>query len=510
MNRSTPYFEEVEAIPTPRFDLDAILSIHRDPGGFIGFARKPRETDPDFARFDKEGRPRAWTHLFSIRASELRSMFPAVAHWLVSDSYMTVNSYYRPAPYANKLTGLPDVWRGEEKLRSLTACYADLDCGRPEDPTPGASLDWLEAFTRAEAAMDTGHLPQASIVARSGRGVYLLWLLQDEKDRTKLPHAWPETRAFYKQLNRKLIARIKEYQLPADLKCHDAARVLRVPGSIHNKAQRRVKYWIRADERKRGFVYTLGELADFLGVPTTENTLPERTRRLALPAQYRQTKQLGKAPRRILGKTKLNAKRAQDLATIEAWRGGFLKRGVKYPDGSTSPGRRFILSLYVFFLHNSGEDQNSALEALRKMAANCKPFYGSDGALEDPPIETIIEAEYKTGAKPRRWNNETLCALLGITAAIARDLELKTIKPRELAEEERANRPTHEQVKELRLAFAREIYEQNHSLTARQLAKLYEEQGFPGANRETANQDLTAIRGKRRTRRQLDNSATML
>ena len=51
---------------------------------------------------DKRGQPYTWDNLFSIRADELRQMFPALAHWLTHDSYMTVHAYHRSAPYTNK------------------------------------------------------------------------------------------------------------------------------------------------------------------------------------------------------------------------------------------------------------------------------------------------------------------------------------------------------------------------------------------------------------------------
>lgn len=56
-----------------------------------------------------------------------------------------------------------------------------------------------------------------------------------------------------------------------------------------------------------------------------------------------------------------------------------------------------------------------------------RPPYPSDLLGEDPPIESIVQAEF--ASKTRRWGNEKLCKLLRITAAEARDLELQTIRP---------------------------------------------------------------------------------
>ena len=487
MNENPKVLDPAEA-EGPALDVDSILTLHRDPNGYIGFVRKP---DPGHAPLDKNGRPKAWENLFSIRADELRAMFPAFAEWLAQDSYFTVCSYYKPAPYRNPTTGLPDVWRKEKYLSKLTACYVDIDCGRPESEEPGAALDWRRAQYEAGVLADTGVIPQPSIMARSGRGVYLFWLLKDEKDPAKPPHAWPEKLQLYKLCNRALNSRIRTHALPADRVAIDAARVLRVPGSIHRMTGRRVEYIVQLDRTGRGFVYTLPELAFFLELPSPAGELPPATRSQARPAQYRLVKKPGSAPLRSIGALKRNALRAQDLLTIEAWRGGFKKRGEKYEDGSTSPGRRLILTLYAGFLRGARETPETTTTALRAMAANMQPPYPSDAPGEDPPIEAIVQAEYAT--KARIWGNETLCKLLGISAEAARDLELQTIRPPAVAREADQARPLRTELIAARREFARQYLERHKRVTARGLANAYHHAGFSGANPQTANEDLNAL-----------------
>jgi hypothetical protein len=474
----------------PALDVESILAIHRDRQGYIGFVRKPDPAAP--LRLDRNGKPYSWENLFSIRADDLRSMLPALAHWLTHDSYMTVHAYHRAAPYPNRQTGLPDVWRKEKHLRSLTACYADLDCGRPESEEPGAALTWRQAQHDAEYLADTGVIPMPSIMARSGRGVYLFWLLRDATDPEKLPHAWPEKVELYKACNRALNERLRAHRLPADKAAIDAARVLRVPGSIHRKALTRVRYVIQLDDDARGFVYTLPELAEALDLPALDGDLPDQTRKLARPAQYRKVKQPGAAPLRSHGALALNALRAQDVLTLSQARGGFLKRGMKYPDGSTSPGRRFTLTLYANFLRGSGADQAAALDALRSMAANMLPPWPDSPG--DPTPQDLVAAEYAT-VRRRRWKNEKLCALLGVSADLARELDLKTIRPRDVAAEADQARPLQADVIQARRDFVRQYIEAHGSLTARRLARVLHAAGFISSpeNQETANQDLNAL-----------------
>jgi len=470
-------------------DIEPILAIHREPRGYIGFVRKP---DPAHPRLDKHGKPYAFENLFSIKAEELRGMFPALANWLTHDSYFTVNAYYRAAPYTNKATGLPDVWRKEKHLSKLAACYSDIDSGRPESDEPGADLDWRQAQHEAEMLADSGTIPQPSIMARSGRGVYLFWLLRDEKDPAKLPHAWDEKVELYKACNRALNETLRSHRLPADSVAVDAARVLRVPGSIHRKALRRVTYVIQLDQSGKGYTYTLPELARFLQLPATKSELPEATRLKATPANYRKVKNPGSAPLRSHGSMTLNALRAQDLLTLEQHRGGFIKRGEKYADGTTSPGRRFMLTLYANFLRGSGADPAAALDALRSMAANMLPPWPDSPG--DPTPQDLVAAEYAT-VRRRRWKNEKLCALLGVSADLARELDLKTIRPRDVAAEADQARPLQADVIQARRDFVRQYIETHGSLTARRLARVLHAAGFISSpeNQETANQDLNAL-----------------
>lgn len=491
-----PPFPDIDRTgPAPELDVDSILAIHRDPEGYIGFVRKPDPAAPP--RLDKHGNPYDFDNLFSIRADDLRSMFPALAEWLTHDAYMTVNAYYRAAPYKNEATGLPGVWRKEKHLSSLTACYADIDSGRPESDEPGAHLTWRQAQHEAEYLADSGIIPQPSIMARSGRGVYLFWLLRDVDDPAKLPHAWPEKVELYKACNKALHGRLLAHQLPADKYALDAARVLRVPGSIHRTALRRVGYVIQADEHGRGFAYTLPELAEFLDLPALDGNLPDGTRKLAKPAQYRKVKNPGTAPLRAHGTRTLNALRAQDLLTLQVHRGGFLKRGMKYPDGHTSHGRKKHLELYANFLRGSGADKAVTLDAISSMAANMKPPWPDETG--DPTPADLVDAEYSTN-KRRRWKNVTLCKLLGISADVARELDLKTIRPREVAIEADRARPYQADVIRARREWLREYIHEHPNpggggrWTGRKVRDaLTPFSPYPWNNHNTANQDLNAI-----------------
>jgi hypothetical protein len=258
-----------------------------------------------------------------------------------------------------------------------------------------------------------------------------------------------------------------------------------------------VRYVIQADDHGRGFVYTLPELAEALDLPALDDDLPEKTRKLARPAQYRKVKNPGSAPLRSHGSLAVNALRAQDLLTLQTHRGGFVKRGMKYSDGSTSPGRRFMLTLYANFLRGSGADPAAALDALRSMSANMRPPWPDEPG--DPTPEKLIEAEYAT-ARRRRWSNAKLCALLGVSADLARELDLLTIRPLDVALDADQARPHQADVIQARREWLRDYIHAHPNpggggrWTARKVRDaLTAFSPYPWKNHQTANLDLNAI-----------------
>ncbi|MCP4216412.1 MAG: hypothetical protein GY765_17310, partial [bacterium] len=124
--------------------------------------------------------------------------------------------------------------------------------------------------------MDAGIIPHASIIARSGRGMYLLWLLHRHLDETKPETGYLNRIVLYKQINKELCSRLEA--LSADSQAIDAARVLRVPGSTHSGSQKKVQYMIQAGEDGGTFTYSLEELGDFLNIKVCKNDLQERKR----------------------------------------------------------------------------------------------------------------------------------------------------------------------------------------------------------------------------------------
>lgn len=409
---------------TPALDWRPVLEIHRgDPDGYVGYmAKKP----------DGSG---LWP-VGAVKVRDVREMLPGVlAHFIGHDGYFTVNSYWKAgAPW--RKTGLPYLLRKEKMLLELAACYADLDVGRPEEESkhPGAALDWQAAQIEALRRQREGIIPPFSMMACSGRGVYLLWLLRDDREPDRLPRAHPSAIIRYKAVNRALHERL--YGLACD-PVADAARVLRHPGSIHTKVMRRVTYslTIQADDGGR-LTYSLPELERLLNLDAPAPSLPADVREKARPQlytrePYRKTKLPGSRPQYRAQYHRTNELRAQDLETIEAWRGGWLHAGQSYPDGFVSPGRGLMLRLYAGWLRGSGKDGGAVLDAVRRMAANCKPPYPSDPG--DMRLEQIVDDTRSPDRRKHVKNvkNSKLTGWLGISDQADPDLldKLNSILP---------------------------------------------------------------------------------
>jgi len=485
LRRETDVRFDKEPPGEPDLDLDSLLTIHRYPDGYIGFGRKT---------------PAGYENLFSIKAEDLQAMLPGIAHWLLKDSYSTVNAYYRPARRTNRKTNLPDVARKEKHLARLMACYVDVDAGRLDSEDQDERMDTLSALYRVLYAQEYSIIPPASILARSGRGIYAFWLLHNPRDKTGFQSAWPEKVQLYKSINKALGQRLREKaSLPADLRAFDAARVLRVPGSLHSGAHRRVTYWPQLDRRGRPFVYTMRELADFVQLDTPDLSLPDSTHlltnRLYTPPHYRKTKHPGTVPNRIAGRLKLYALRTQDLFLVLQHRRGILKRGMRWPDAQVSPGRRFTISLLADWLHWCDTPTGETLDTLNGIAETASPAYPSDP--DDIPVGELVEDAYAI-EKKRRWTNGKLCRLYGITPDMARELDLKTILPHEVREERRQNMPTRDESRQAATEYLRRHIITNHYWpSTRTAADVLTDAGYP-VSHETARKLLKRLVSKGR------------
>lgn len=280
--------------------LASILALHRHTDGVISFAR---ESDD------------CWLPAFAVRAGELESMFPEIVRDLVRDSFLSINAAHRMARGSKGQIGRPD--HKQETLRYLCACYCDIDFYRK-------GLTEREALVHVQELVQNGHLPAFSAVVRSGRGVWLVWLLHDEKNRLGAHlGAYGDNSINHLQLHRKINQEIGRRLAPigADPAAVDGARYIRVPESFRND----VEEWVHWDWQKHTDQtpdsYTLRQLAEELGICADAQ---------AESSQHRRTQNSGaRCSGRRKGFDVANANKLRVFQLIRNLRGGCISEGVR-------------------------------------------------------------------------------------------------------------------------------------------------------------------------------------
>jgi hypothetical protein len=241
---------ETEFVKPSKPDATLIDLIHRRNDGYIAFARKQENG--------------TFENICAIPANRLPGLFADEMQGLTErDGFFTVNAMYRTYHTPNKF-GLTDTdgqllkiaRRSSNDLRYLTACFVDLDCH-----SKGISVG--QAIGAVIDAQDSNAIPPPSVLARSGRGVWCLWLLVDKEG--GLQKGFADQERVWARIQNTLTSRLAT--LAADEKARDSSRLTRIPGSLNSKANKRVDYWLQADSEGRTITYTLDELRQRLQLP---------------------------------------------------------------------------------------------------------------------------------------------------------------------------------------------------------------------------------------------------
>ena len=149
-----------------------IPEIHRGPDAFVSFHRKSGDE---------------LENLGSVPTAELETMFPEFAAELKRDSYFAINSFCRAGRYGTCLPVLKPAYRKAESARYLNACFIDIDFHDKYGP-----FDFGYQFGQVITLQDSMIIPPASLVMRSGRGLWLFWLLASPQNPPIPPRAFPE------------------------------------------------------------------------------------------------------------------------------------------------------------------------------------------------------------------------------------------------------------------------------------------------------------------------------
>lgn len=264
--------------------------------------------------------------------------------------YISINTFY-------------STFRRLEYLKELKAQFIDLDI-------------YKTGFTKAQIIMhlETDYfnksIPRPNLIIDSGRGLYLIWLLNSVPSKA-LP--------LWKAVEEYLYSVLKPFG--ADRQALDPTRVLRVPGSINSKSKTTVSIIDEYD-----YIYDLREIQNEY-----------------LPELKPKEKKKGRPSKTVFihRERSLYFARIQDITKLCELREYDLKGH-----------RELILFLYRYYLCYFLEDTKKALEDVLEL--NREFIYPLS---ENEVIRATRSAEkvYLSKDKDYKYKNETLIELLLIT-----------------------------------------------------------------------------------------------
>jgi hypothetical protein len=378
--------EAIERVPAPYLrgpQLAPIKALHRHDG-YISFA--VRGYDPD-----------EWRQVISIRATALDEWFPHFTQQLLRDSMVSINASYC---LALRRTDLPYGATAHRKdtLRYLCACFVDLDYYN-------LGLKSYQVAGELARMREAGEIPQTSLTIDSGHGMWLMWMLHDQKDPTRAHLGAYDDNPndhlqLYTKINREMARRL--VRLGADSSPSAAAHA-RIPGSFRNDTERYIE-WTAHGNAERPYSYTLKELATALGIELLQRPMKERE---ALTAS-RQTR-----GNRSRGWKRSKENRLTAIATIKDLRGGgFAKR-------TRNKGAYF----YALALRWNGESREGTTAAVMALGRQCGP------PLTESECLGAIKQAFKSPRSSSNVRYQTLADQLDVCPAEAEYVTQRIGKP---------------------------------------------------------------------------------
>ena len=265
--------------------------------------------------------------------------------------YISINTFY-------------STFRRLEYLKELKAQFIDLDIYK-------TGFTKEQIIMHLEADYFNKSIPRPNLIIDSGRGLYLIWLLNSVPSKA-LP--------LWKAIEEYLYSVLKPFG--ADRQALDPTRILRVPGSINSKSKTTVKVIEQYD-----YIYDLREIQN--------EYLPE--------LEERKAKKKGRPSKTVFihRERSLYYARIQDIIKLCELREYDLKGH-----------RELILFLYRYYLCYFLEDTQKALGDVLELN---REFIYPLSETEVIRATRSAEKVYLSKDKDYKYKNETLIELLLIT-----------------------------------------------------------------------------------------------
>lgn len=265
--------------------------------------------------------------------------------------YISINTFY-------------STFRRLEYIKELKAQFIDLDIYK-------TGFTKEQIIMRLEADYFNKSIPRPNLIIDSGRGLYLIWLINSVPSKA-LP--------LWKAVEEYLYSVLKPFG--ADRQALDPTRILRVPGSINSKSKTKVQIVEQYD-----YVYDLREIQNNF-LPELDESRPKKKGRPSKTVFIHRERSLYYA--RIQDITKICELREYDL----------------------KGHRELILFLYRYYLCSFLEDTEKALQDVLELN---REFISPLRETEVIRATRSAERVYLSKKKEYKYKNKTLIELLDIT-----------------------------------------------------------------------------------------------
>lgn len=207
-------------------------------------------------------------YLYPLRVRDRYEMLPTLFEYCIDQTqYLMPNTLHQGAllnkPDALYREGLkqgrPRYFKATNHyVRELCAITIDLDVGRPNTIKPGEAIGVV-----LQMCLDQ-KMVWPSLVALSGQGVYLMFLLRDEDD-LRPPANTADNRARWRLVLEEILSRTQN--LEADHKAKRLANWVKRPGTIDTKTGKEVVYLtLGINALSNVPLYRLSGLMQFFGL----------------------------------------------------------------------------------------------------------------------------------------------------------------------------------------------------------------------------------------------------
>lgn len=336
-----------------------------------------------------------------------------------TNCYLSINTFFIPK-------------RQIKAVRHLNAFYVDLDIYNM-----GVSKeDVLQAI---EFFVHTERILRPTFVVSSGRGLYIIWKIED------VPGYYKKTKNMYNHVQEYLVDTFKD--LGADAAAKDIARVLRVPGTTNTKNNQRVEI-IQYNENS---LYTMSMFREF--IDEFEEFTPQKT----TTAKTKSKKSAKIAY--MFNEYTLNKTRSMDIEKLCSLR-----------DYEMNGQRDTILYIYHYYMLLIHKDEQVALYN----TLNLNDRFTE--SLTEKQVKTYVKSSiraYKEHLEDKKkgynFKHETLVKLLSITPEEQKEMDA-IIGTREKYDRKNEKRnPRNEEgltsrqaAKEELIKKVKELYEQGY------------------------------------------------